>query len=155
MAERSVVQSLAGAVMSISAAVPATYDQVGYESTDVPWTPIGEVENYGNHGMTATVIEFTPVDTMVVTKVKGSRNYGNMSMMFGYLPANAGQVIVAAAAESNNHYSVKVEYQDGEVHYLDVLVSKRENQDGSVNDVQRLAVDFAICKRPVVVLPAA
>lgn len=153
MPARTVVEALVGAELSISATLPETYDEAGYTSTDIVFTDIGEVENYGNHGMTATIITFTPVDTGVVAKVKGSKDYGTMSMMFGHLPGDAGQAIVAAAAESTNHYSAKITYQDGEVHYLDVLVAKRENQDGTANDVQRLAVDFAICRRPVVVLP--
>lgn len=150
---RTVVEALSGATVSISATLPDTYDQAGYESTDIVFTAISEAESYGNHGMTATIIEFTPVDTAVVAKVKGSKNYGTMTMMFGHMPGNAGHVIVAAAAESNNHYSVKIRYQDGEVHYLDVLVAKHENQDGSVNDVHKLAVDLAICRKPIVVLP--
>lgn len=153
MTARTVIQALSGAVLSITATLPDTFDQAGYESTDLVWTPIGEVENYGNHGMRANIIEFTPVDTAVVTKVKGSKNYGTMALMLGHLPANAGQVILAAAAESNAHYSVRIVYDDGEIHYLDVLVAAHENQDGTVDDVQRLAVDLAICKQPVRVLP--
>jgi hypothetical protein len=153
MTARTVVEALSGATIAISATLPDTYDAAGYQSTDIVYTAIGEAENYGNHGMTATIIEFTPVDTAVVAKVKGSKNYGTMSMMFGHLPGNAGQVILAAAAESNAHYSVKIAYQDGEVHYLDVLVAKYENQDGDVNTVQRMAVDLAICRKPIVVLP--
>jgi hypothetical protein len=153
MVARTVVEALAGATIAISATLPETYDAAGYSSTDIVYTPIGEPENFGNHGGNATITEFTPVDTAVVAKVKGAKNYGTMSMMFGHKPGDAGQAILAAAFESNNHYSVKVAYPDGEVHYLDVLVAKHENQDGEVNDVQRLGVDFAICRKPIVVLP--
>jgi hypothetical protein len=47
------------------------------------YTPVGEIENHGSHGMSATVTEFTPVDTGVVTKVKGSKNYGTKTMTLG------------------------------------------------------------------------
>ncbi len=157
MTARTNVQSLSGATLAISATRPETFDQAGYESTDIVYSLIGEVENYGNHGVTATITEFTPVDTAIVTKLKGSKNYGTMAMTLGYVPANAGQAIVAAAAESSNRYSVRIQYPagdgeaTGEVHYLDVLVAKNENQDGSVNDVRRLSTDLAICKKPVVV----
>lgn len=154
MTARSVVEALAGATIAISATLPDTYDQAGYESTDIVWTAIGEVENYGNHGVTATVITFTPVDTSVVAKVKGSKDYGNMTLMIGDKPSDQGQALLAAASESNNHYSVKITYQDGVVHYLDVLVSKWEKQDGAVNDVEKRACDFAICRKPVEVAAA-
>lgn len=151
---REVVESLAGATLGITATLPDTYDQAGYESTDLVFTSVGEIEDYGNHGVSAAITEFTPVDTAVTAKVKGSKNYGNMSLMIGHKPADAGQVILKAASESNNHYSVKITYPDGEVHYLDVLVSKYENQDGAVNNVQKAAVDLAICRKPIEVLPA-
>lgn len=149
MPARSVVEALAGATLAISATLPAAYTQVEYESTDLVFTAVGEIENYGNHGVTATVTEFTPVDTATVAKVKGSKNYGTMQLTIGNLPSDAGQVIVRAASESNNHYSVKITYPDGIVHYLDVIVSKFEYIDGAVNDVQRIAVEFAVCRRPV------
>jgi hypothetical protein len=34
---------------------------------------------------------------------------------------------------------------------MEVLVSKSEFVDGAVNDVQKRNVDFAICRKPVVV----
>jgi hypothetical protein len=146
---RTVVEALAGATLAISATLPETYDQAGYESTDLVFTEVGEIENYGNHGVTATITPFTPVDTATVAKVKGSKDYGNMALMVGNLPSDAGQAIVKAASESNNHYSIKITYPDGEIHYLDVLVSKFEYQDGQVNDVRRISVEFAVCRQPV------
>ena len=151
MSARTSVESISGAILSISADLPLTYDQSGYEDTGMDWTAIGEVENLGNHGVTANVTEFTPIDTAVVTKIKGSKNYGTMAMTLGSIPSDAGQVILEAAAESNLHYSAKIVYPDGEVHYLDVLVSKKEYQDGAVNDISKIAVDLALCKKPVVV----
>jgi hypothetical protein len=151
MTARTVVQSISGATLDISAGIPATYDQAGYEASAMVYTPIGEVENYGNHGVTAAITNFTPVDTAVVTKVKGSKDYGTMSLTVGSIPSDAGQAILDAAAESNNHYSAKLTYPDGEVHYLDVLVSKKEYQDGTVNNISMIAVDLALCRKPVVV----
>lgn len=152
MAGRTVVQSISGATLSISAALPATYDAAGYAA--LTYTEIGEIENFGNHGVTANITEFTPVSTAVVTKIKGAKNYGTMSLMIGSIPSDDGQILVEAAAESNNHYSAKLEYPDGEIHYMDVLVAKKEYQDGAVNDVSKIATDLAICRKPVVVAAA-
>lgn len=157
MTARTNIQSMAGAVLSLSATRPDTFDAAGYQSTDLVWTAVGEVENYGNHGVTATITEFTNVADSIVQKLKGSKNYGTMSMMLGYVPGDAGQVILEAASESTNRYSAKIVYPLGdgeataETHYLDVLVAKKENQDGAVNDVRKLAVDLAVCKKPIVV----
>lgn len=151
MAERTVVEGLAGAVVSITAVLPNTYDAAGYAASGMNYIQIGQVENQGNHGMSAAVTEFTPIDTAVVTKIKGSKNYGNMALSLGCLPSDAGQDIVELAAESNNHYSVRIVYPDTSIHYMDVLVAKFEWVDGSVNDVRKINTEFAICRRPVIV----
>lgn len=151
MAERTIIESMAGTTIAISASLPATYDAAGYGATSMVYTQIKEVESIGPHGVTAALTEFTPIDTAVVAKVKGSKNYGNVALVMGYLPSDAGQDILEAAAESYAHYSVKITYQDTSVHYLDVLVTKDEIQDGAVNDVQKRNSEMAICRKPVIV----
>jgi len=154
MTARTVVGTISGATLAISASLPATYDAAGYGATSITYTTIGEVENFGNHGVTATITEFTPISTAVVAKMKGSKNYGTMSMTLGSIPTDAGQAIITTASESTAHYSAKLTYPDGEIHYLDVLVAKDEYQDGSVNDAMKRSVDFAICRAPVIVAAA-
>lgn len=150
---RNVVVTPAGAVLSISADLPGSYNSVGYGgSPTLNWTAVGQISDHGSHGVTAAVPEFTPVDTAVVAKTKGSKNYGTKSLTLGNLPSDAGQVILAAAAESTNHYSIKIVYPDGDIHYLDVLVSKFSYDDGSVDNIRKIMVDLAICRVPVVVL---
>ena len=154
MAARTDIISISGATIAISATLPATYDAAGYGATTITYTAIGKVETYGNHGVTANVSTFTPVDTATVTKIKGHKDYGVMNLVFGSMPTDAGQIIVLAASESNNHYSIKLSYPDGEIHYIDVIVSKYEYQDGSVDDVAKVNVDFQVCRKPVVVAAA-
>lgn len=155
MTARTNVQSLSGATLALSATRPVTFDAVGYADTDLVFSTVGEVENFGNHGVNAQIIEFTNVADAIVQKIKGSKNYGTMQLMIGNVPADAGQTLIATASESNNRYSARITYPlgDGEVspeiHYLDVIVASREIQDGSVNDVRKLAVGLAICKKPV------
>lgn len=151
MTQRTIINSAAGATLAISASLPATYDAAGYGATTIAYTLVGEVENYGSHGVTATITEFTPIDTSVVAKVKGSKNYGTKSLTLGSIPGNAGQVILKAASESTSRYSVKITYPDTSIHYMDVLVSKYEQQDGAVNDIQKISCDLAICRAPVIV----
>jgi len=151
MAERLVIESLAGATLSISANLPATYDAAGYGSTLVVFTPVGQVESFGDQGMSKAVTEFTPIDTAVVAKVPGSKNYGNMSVTLGSMPSNAGQDIIETAAESIAHYSLKLTYPDTSIHYMDVLVTKFVQLGGAVNDVHKISAEFAICRKPVIV----
>lgn len=151
MAERTVIEGLSGATLAICASLPATYDAAGYAATTLTYSAIGQIESYGDHGVTAAITEFTPVDTATVAKVKGSKNYGNMSLVIGCLPSDAGQDIVQTAAESTSHYSLKLTYPDTSVHYMDVLVSKFVDLGGSVNDVHKISCEFAICRKPIIV----
>jgi hypothetical protein len=151
MTARTVVQTLSGATLGISASIPATYDQAGYQASAMVYTLVGEIENYGNHGVTAAVAEFTPVDTAAVNKSKGAKNYGKMPLSVGSIPGNAGQAILNAASESSNHYSVQMTYPDGEIHYMDVIVTKFEFQDGAVGNIMKIGCDLDICRKPVVV----
>ncbi|HEY0823056.1 MAG TPA: hypothetical protein VGD76_04650 [Ramlibacter sp.] len=157
MAERTSEQTLSGAVLSISASLPATYDAAGYGATSVAFTAVGSIEQYGDHGGTANVSRFTPVATGVTNKLKGAIDYGVMNLIMAYIPSDSGQDIVEAAFASKNHYSVKIAYPagagetTGEIHYLDVLVTKRVWQDGAVDDVRKLAVDLEVCKPTVIV----
>ncbi|MXS81577.1 phage tail tube protein [Nitrosomonas oligotropha] len=151
MPGRTSVISISGATLSLSAGLPATYDAAGYGATTITWTAVGEIETYGNHGVKANIGTHTPVDTAVVAKVKGSKDYGSMQLVIGSIPSNTGQALLNTASESNNHYSIKMAYPDGEIHYMDALVSSFEYQDGSVNDLSKVAVSLEICKKPVIV----
>jgi hypothetical protein len=157
MAEGTILQTLSGATVGISATLPATYNAAGYTATGLTFTTIGQVESYGNHGVTANVATFTAVADGVIQKFKGSKNYGTMDLTIGYLPSDTGQDLVETAVESQSRYSVKITYptrtgeSTAEAHYLDVLVVKREWQDGGADDVRKLAVTFEVCRAPVVV----
>lgn len=152
MPARTAVESNTGTLTAISASLPATYDEAGYSSTDVIFTSIGEIENHGPHGVTRQIITFTPVDTGVIAKMSGSKDYGNMDLTIGNLgTSNAGQQILKAASESNLHYSVRLTYPDGEVHYIDVIVYKFEYSGGGANDVDKVMCGFALSRAPVVV----
>jgi hypothetical protein len=89
--------------------------------------------------------------------VKGTKNYGTKQLSIGYLPGDAGQVIIAAAVESKAHYSVKITAPLGdgeatpEIVYLDVIVTAYENVEGSANSVRKLNVTLDVCRKPVVV----
>lgn len=157
MAEGTILQTMAGAVMSVSASLPVTYDAAGYADTDIVYTPVGEIEDHGGHGGSANIPTFTAVDDAIVQKFKGSKNYGTKSVVLGYLPSDAGQDILAAAFESQNRYSIKIAYPlrqgetTGEIHYLDALISSFAYSDGPVDSIRKANVGMEICRQPVVV----
>lgn len=151
MNARTKPQTMVGATFALSASLPATYDAAGYEASAMVYTLVGEVDNFGNHGTTAKIAEYTPVASGVVGKAKGSRNYGGITIGMGSVPSDAGQAILEAAIESSAHYSAKLTYPDGAIHYLDVLVSKNEFQDGAADAISKISAVLEICRKPVIV----
>lgn len=145
------VQSLAGATLAISASIPATHDAAGYAASPMVYTLIGNVEDFGSHGVVSAVMKFTPVATAIVAKRKGSKDYGQMTLKIGRVPSDAGQVILRAASESPNPYSVKLVYPSGEIHYISALIGSMVNDDGSVDNIQRVTVQLELDQQPVIV----
>lgn len=157
MAEGTVLATMLGATVAISASLPATYDASGYQATGITYTSIGKVESLGEHGGSAQVSSFTPLSDGVTEKFKGAFDYGELALTLGRLPSDSGQDLIDTAFASRNRYSVKLTYptrtgeSTAEIHYLDVLVTRRAWGGGAVGDVDKLSVTFSICRAPVVV----
>jgi hypothetical protein len=142
--------SFTDTIYAVCATLPASYDAAGYAASGLTYTTIGQVESFPEFGSERTVNEFKPING-AVTKSKGAPNYGGGPMVMADIPADAGQVILKAAEASANHYSMKLTYPDGEIHYLDVLVcSWRLAQAGEGGWMKRTAA-IQLCKAPVVV----
>lgn len=153
MAAHTAAASFTDTTYAISAGLPATYDAAGYGATTITYTTIGKVESFPEFGSQRNVTEFRPI-AGAVEKLKGSPNYGGGSMVMADVPADAGQVIVKAAEASANHYSMKITYSDGEVHYLDVLVAAWRLTQAAEGGVMKRTADVQLCKAPVVVAAA-
>lgn len=151
MAERTIVESMVGRTLAISATLPATYDAAGYGATTVVYTAIGELETIGAYGLTKEVLEFAPIATGVTTKLPGKINYGSIAVTGASMPSDAGQDIVRTATGSSARYSLKLTNPDTSIVYFDVLSIKDEDQGGGLSDVHKVNFEFAICRAPVVV----
>lgn len=144
------VASFSDATYAISASLPATYDAAGYGSTTITYTAVGKVESFPEFGSSQSLNEFVPISGGV-EYTKGATRYGQGAMVVGDIPANAGQVILKAAASSSNHYSIKITYPDGEIHYLDVLVASWTLSQASEGQAMKRTATLGLCKAPVVV----
>jgi hypothetical protein len=146
-----------GATIALSATLPATYNAAGYTATAVVYTAIGKVESVGEHGGSSQVSTFTNLEDGVTEKSKGSLDYGNLPVTLGRLPSDSGQDLIDTAFASRNRYSLKLTYPlrigeaTPEVHYMDVLVTKRAWGGGDANAYDKLMADFSICRAPVLV----
>jgi hypothetical protein len=150
MAAHTAAASFTDTTYAISAGLPATYDASGYGATTITYTTIGKVESFPEFGSERQINEFEPING-AVEYLKGTARYGSGDMVMADVPADAGQVILKAADASANHYSMKITYPDGEIHYLDVLVSKWKLTQAGSGQVMKRTAGINVCKAPVVV----
>jgi len=142
--------SYTGATYAISAGLPATYDAAGYAATTITYTTVGEVDGFPEIGLDAPVGEFRPIKGNVKHH-KGIPTYGSGPMTMADIPADAGQVILEAASRSQNHYSMKITFVDGEVHYLDLLVSSWKMAPHGENQTMKRTATVSVERAPVIV----
>ncbi len=150
MPAHTAVASITDTTYAISAGLPATYDAAGYAATTITYTAIGQVSQFIPYGSKRAVNKFQPI-AGAVQKTKGSPDYGDGDMQMADVPADAGQVILKAAEASANHYTIKITYSDGEIHYIDVIVASWELSGGKEGDPLIRTATLGICKAPVVV----
>ena len=150
MAAHSGAASFTDTTYAISASLPATYDSSGYGATTITYTEIGKVESFPEIGSTREIQKFTPIKGAVEYS-KGTAEYGSGDMVMADVPADAGQVILKAADASANHYSMKITYPDGEIHYLDVIISSWKLSGGKSGEFLKRTAMVNVCRAPVVI----
>lgn len=110
------VNTSAGTLLSISAAAPASFTAAGYAA--LTYTPIGEIVDPGEFGRKYAVVTHTPVGTRGTQKFKGSFNEGAMNLQMGLDTADAGQILLQAAVNSDAPHSFKVTLPSGAIFYF-------------------------------------
>lgn len=125
-----------GITYSVSAAEPATQDDLGYSA--LTFTEVGELTNIPAFGSTTAVIESNPLKTGVTEKFKGFKNYGSIALDFDLDADDAGQVLLESGAEGANdtvRYSHKLLYPNGEVRYFQGQVFSFTENPGGQNSM--------------------
>lgn len=149
-AAHTAVASHTDAIYAVSAALPATYDAAGYGATTITYTVIGKVRQFMPYGSDRSVNEWLPING-AVEYTKGVARFGQGELIMGDIPADAGQVILKAADISPNHYSMKITYADGEIHYLDIIVAGWQISQAQEGAPMERTAKIAVCRSPVVV----
>lgn len=99
----------AGATFSLSADAPATYNQAGYEACD--FTEAGWLTNMGDRPSKQwTLVTLTLLKAAGQKKAKGSYNLGNQTITLAINPDDAGQLLIDAATDSRDTYSIKLDH---------------------------------------------
>ena len=110
------VQTLVETTISVSATLPATFDDTGYAA--LTFSAIGQVTDWTPGGQVYNVVTSNPIAQRSTDKYKGTFNNGADSITVNRDDDDAGQVIIQAALISDTDQAFEVTYQDGTIDYF-------------------------------------
>jgi hypothetical protein len=135
-----------GTALSVSAAVPATFDSTGYAA--LTWTACGELIDLPEFGPTIQVVESNPLATGITEKFPGFVNQGSMSAGFEIDFDDAGQIILeeglAIPPDPFVIHSFRVAYPDGTIEYFSGGIFSYTRNPGSANSMIGSTVQIEI-----------
>lgn len=127
------IQSTAGAVLSISAGTPATFDVAGYAA--LSYTAIGEITNLGEFGREYAEIIHSPIGTRSKRKLKGSYDEGALDLQLAGDTDDAGQILLKTASNSDSDYAYRLVMQNGDKYYFQAKAMSFKRRPGGVDDI--------------------
>ena len=136
------VRTSAGAIISLSAGVPGTFDATGYAA--LTYTALGEATDIGELGRVYTVVTHNPVGNRSTQKLKGSFDEGKLTLALGLDEADAGQILAQAALLLDVPYAFKILLQSTKVLYFQGIITGFKKQIGGVNKVTSAALTVDI-----------
>lgn len=158
------VFSTAGSTLSIGPAAPATSVDTAAEFDALSYTEVLEVEDLGELGDQNTIIPFISIKDKRVRKQKGSADAGDMAVVVGRDPLDAGQIAMDTAQGSKLEYAFKMVLTDAldandtpSKFYFRALVSSKRINLGNADTIGRktyiLAITSQIYETPAAVVP--
>ena len=126
-------QTSAGSFLSVSAALPTTYDNTTFEA--LTWVEIGEVTDLGEFGREYNLVTHNPLKDRRTVKRKGSFNDGSITLQMARDVTDEGQELLQTAQDDDNSYAVQITFQDGSVVYTTAQVMSYKSTIGSVDQI--------------------
>lgn len=107
----NVAQTFVDAVINISATLPGTYDETGYDAIG-DFSALGQVTDWSPGGKTYNVTTSNPIAQRGTDKYKGTYNNNADTITMNRDDNDAGQVKAMTALGVDAAYSFQVIYQD-------------------------------------------
>jgi hypothetical protein len=128
-------ETVAGSVLSVSAALPSTFDATGYAA--LTWVAIGELTDIGAvKGRTYNTSTHAPIGVPMQISKKASYTLPNGEFTCGWDEADAGQILIETAANSASAvYAFKLTKQGGDIRYFTAQVMQFVENLGTVDNV--------------------
>jgi len=111
-----------GTTIGVSASLPATYDGAGYGA--LTFTSVGEVVDVGEIAKAFNMVSHQGLSRRYPQKLKDTYDIADLSLTIGRVFADAGQVILQAARDSDNSYAFEITLPNGDVFNFTAKVTK-------------------------------
>jgi len=136
------VVTSATTTISISTALPATYDTTGFSA--LTWVPIAEVSQLGVFGGKVSVQKFIPLDTATVIKRAGSVDYGTINMTLAK-HTGADMTDLQTAFNGRTSTAFKVTYPStlGSAYFTGIVTGLQTNV-GNADQILQTTVDIEL-----------
>lgn len=141
--------TFAGTQIGISAGIPVTYDEAGFAA--LTYTDVGEISSApGDGGTVFEDVSYTVLAQRATKHLKGTSDQPEETMEIVVNRTDAGQALLKTALLSDEQYSFKVEYNNGEIDYFQALVTGNSGAGGDSNTIRMRTVTFRRDYRDVV-----
>lgn len=137
----------AGSTIGVSAALPATNDDTGFNA--LTFTLIGEVTDLGEFGKVYNRVDHLPLASRQIVKRKGSFDNGTIQMVAALDNDDAGQIILQAAADSDNAYAFEITTQSGDLYNFQALVMSESVSVGTTDQITSVTFQLEITEEIV------
>ena len=134
------VQTLVETTISVSATLPATFDDTGYAA--LTFTAVGQVTDWTPGGQVYNVVTSNPIAQRSTDKYKGTFNNGADSITVNRDDDDAGQVIIQAALTSDADQAFEVTYQDGTIDYFTGKVVSFDTVAGGADSIVQKTISL-------------
>lgn len=131
-------QTVAGSILSVAPALPATYDAAGFAA--LTYSAVAEVTDIGTFGKDFTLVTHNPIGDRKTYKFRGSYNNGTLDLKLAkitVLNTDAGQAALTTALNDplDKSVSFRIALQDGSKQYFTGKVMSFTTSIGSVNSI--------------------
>lgn len=134
------VQTLVETTISVSATLPATFDDTGYAA--LTFSAIGQVTDWTPGGQVYNVVTSNPIAQRSTDKYKGTFNNGADSITVNRDDDDAGQIIIQAALTSDADQAFEVTYQDGTIDYFTGKVVSFDTVAGGADSIVQKTISL-------------
>lgn len=147
MPAASKVITAAGTQFAISAALPATHTIAGFEA--LSFTDIAEIVDGGTAGKTFNKVDHPSLGRRETLSLKGSFVQGIRTLQLGRDISDPGQGLILEALDSDDAFSFRVTYQNGDIDYLTATVDSYTDDINTVDTIVGSTTAIAQCQKSI------